>query len=231
MQNETMQSPWVFIAAYNEEQTIGGVIDDVKTIIPNVIVVDDCSQDRTGKIASDHGAVVLRHTINRGKGAAIRTGTQYALSRGAKAIIHFDADGQHHAFDIPSLIKPITEGRADIVLGSRFLDESQTNVSIVRKCVLHLGRYFTWFFSGIKLTDAHNGMRAFSRHAAETIVLTEDRFAYASELIDEIRRHALRFCEVPVTISYTDYSRAKGQHSLNALVIGWKMIWKKLFLG
>ncbi len=224
MQNETEQSTWVFIAAYNEEQTIGGVIDDVKTITAKVIVVDDCSTDRTAKLARDHGAVVLRHVINRGKGAAIRTGTQYALARGADIIVHFDADGQHHAFDIPALIKPIIERQADIVLGSRFLEESETNVSAVRKFVLHLGRYFTWFFSGIKLTDAHNGMRAFSRYAAQTIVLTEDRFAYASELIDEIRRHTLRFCEVPVTISYTDYSRAKGQRSLNALVIGWKMI-------
>lgn len=231
MAQNTEQSTWVFIAAYNEEQKIASVIDDVKTITPNVIVVDDCSADRTGKIAKDHGAIVLRHVINRGKGAAIRTGTQYALSHGAEIIIHFDADGQHHAFDIPALIKPISEGRADIVLGSRFLDESKTNASPVRRMVLRLGVYFTWFFSGIKLTDAHNGMRAFSRHAAQAIVLTEDRFAYASELIDEIRRNTLRFCEVPVTISYTDYSRAKGQRSLNALVIGWKMIWKKLFLG
>ena len=203
----------------------------MQNVTRNIVVVDDCSQDRTGDIARAKGAHVLRHCINRGKGAAIRTGTAYALARGADIIVHFDADGQHHAFDIPKLVQPLLDGKADVVLGSRFLKESQTNASTMRKIVLHLGLYFTWFFSGIRLTDAHNGMRAFSSRAANAIVLTEDRMAYASELIDEIRRLKLKFCEVPVTISYTDYSRGKGQRSLNALSIGFKMIWKKLFLG
>jgi glycosyltransferase involved in cell wall biosynthesis len=224
-------SVWVFIAAYNEESTISDVLDDVKTITEHIVVVDDCSEDSTFQRAQKKGVSVLRHCVNRGKGAAIRTGTAYALAHGADIIVHFDADGQHHAHDIPALIDPIVNGRCDIVLGSRFLKESQTNISSIRKTVLWLGRYFTWFFSGIRLTDAHNGMRAFSRNAAGRIVLTEDRFAYASELIDEIRRTRLSYCEVPVTISYTDYSRAKGQRSLNALVIGWKLIWKRLFLG
>lgn len=224
-------SVWVFIAALNEEQAIGDVINDVVNSTRNIVVVDDCSQDRTGSIARSKGAHVLRHCVNRGKGAAIRTGTAFALAHGADIIVHFDADGQHHAFDIPTLIQPILDGKAEVVLGSRFLKESETNASTMRKFVLHLGRYFTWFFSGIRLTDAHNGMRAFSRHAAGAIVLTEDRMAYASELIDEIRRLKLKFCEVPVTISYTDYSRAKGQRSLNFISIGFKMIWKKLFLG
>lgn len=223
--------PWIFIAAYNEEHTIGAVIDDCLSVTHHIVVVDDCSSDTTGDIAQRKGAHVLRHCINRGKGAAIRTGTAYALSHGADTIVHFDADGQHHASDIPTLIGPLREGRADVVLGSRFLSDSKTNISPIRRTVLRMGVWFTWFFSGIKLTDAHNGMRAFSRHAAQAVVLTEDRFAYASELIDEIRRLKLAYCEVPVTISYTEYSRAKGQHSLNFISIGFKLIWKKLFLG
>lgn len=219
---------WVFIAAYNEEQTIGAVIDDVKTITPNVVVVDDCSIDHTGDIARQHGAVVLRHVLNRGKGAAIRTGTAYALAHGADVIMHFDADGQHHAKDIPTLIAPLERCEAGVVLGSRFLEESITNISRTRKTLLKLGIFFTWWMSGIRLTDAHNGLRAFSRSAAERIILTEDRFAYASELVDEIRRLELRYTEVPVTITYTDYSLAKGQRSANAFAIAGKMIWKKL---
>ncbi|MBI4252983.1 glycosyltransferase family 2 protein [Candidatus Uhrbacteria bacterium] len=219
---------WVFIAAYNEEQTIGAVINDVKTVTSTIVVVDDCSRDHTGEIARAHGAVVLRHIINRGKGAAIRTGTEYALAHGGDVIVHFDADGQHHAKDIPALIAPIERGEADVVLGSRFLQDSITNISNTRKVLLKLGTFFTWWMSGIRLTDAHNGMRAFSRVATERIVLTEDRFAYASELIDEIRRLKLRYVEVPVTITYTDYSRQKGQRSVNAIAIGLKMIWKKL---
>lgn len=219
---------WVFIAAYNEEQTVGAVIDDVKTITPNIVVVDDCSSDLTGTIARQHGATVLRHVLNRGKGAAIRTGTAYALAHGADTIVHLDADGQHHAKDIPVLCAPLERGKADVVLGSRFLEESITNISRTRKKLLKLGIFFTWWMSGIRLTDAHNGLRAFSRSAAERIILTEDRFAYASELVDEIRRMKLRYREVPVTITYTDYSRAKGQRSVNALAIAGKMIWKKL---
>ncbi len=222
---------WVFIAAYNEEQTISAVIDDVKTETSRIVVVDDCSTDRTGDSARAKGVVVLRHIMNRGKGAALRTGTEYALAHGADIIVHFDADGQHHAHDIPSLVAPIASGHADVVLGSRFLKDSQTNISLVRKTILQLGIFFTWFLSGIRLSDAHNGLRAFSRTAAEQIIITEDRFAYASELVDEIRRLQLRYREVPVTISYTDYSRMKGQRSFNALAIGLKMIWKKLFLG
>lgn len=219
---------WIFIAAYNEERTIGPVIDGVKTVTPNIVVVDDCSRDQTGTIARKHGAVVLRHILNRGKGAAIRTGTIYALAHGADIIVHFDADGQHHAKDIPALIASLGRGEADVVLGSRFLEDSITNISTTRKLLLTLGIFFTWWMSGIRLTDAHNGMRAFSRRAAEQIIITEDRFAYASELIDEIRRLKLRYVEVPVTITYTDYSRQKGQRSLNAIAIGLKMIWKKL---
>lgn len=219
---------WVFIAAYNEDRTIGAVIDDVKSVASNIVVVDDCSVDRTGDIARQHGAVVLRHILNRGKGAAIRTGTSYALAHGADIIVHFDADGQHHASDIPALMALLVRGEADVVLGSRFLEDSITNVSTTRKLLLKLGIFFTWWMSGIRLTDAHNGMRAFSRRAAEQIIITEDRFAYASELIDEIRRLKLRYAEVPVTITYTDYSRQKGQRSINAVAIGLKMIWKKL---
>lgn len=219
---------WIFIAAYNEEQTIGQVIDDCKTITPHIVVVDDCSHDYTGKIAAARGAIVLRHVINRGKGAAIRTGTAYALAHGADIIVHCDADGQHHTADIPSLIAPITVGTVDVALGSRFLEGARTNISYARKAILKAGIFFTWWMSGIQLSDAHNGLRAFSRDAAKNIIVTEDRFAYASELIDEIRRLKLRYREIPVTITYTDYSRAKGQRSINALAIGWKMIWKKL---
>lgn len=219
---------WVFVAAYNEERTIGAVIDDVKTITPNIVVVDDCSSDNTGAIAKEHGAIVLRHALNRGKGAAIRTGTAYALSHGADIVVHFDADGQHHAKDIHALVMPIENGYADVCLGSRFLENSVTNISKIRKMLLKTGILFTWWMSGVRLTDAHNGLRAFSRNAAERIVIAEDRFAYASELVDEIRRLKLRYAEIPVTITYTDYSRAKGQRSANALNIGLKMIWKKL---
>lgn len=219
---------WIVIAAYNEESVIRGVVEDVRERVPNVVVVDDCSRDKTSDEAFAGGAVVVRHSLNRGQGAALQTGTNYALERGADAIIHFDADGQHQSSDIPRFIQALLDG-ADIALGSRFLKEG-SNVPALRKLVLKCGILFTWFFSGLRLTDTHNGFRALSHTAASRIVIHENRMAHASEILDEIVRLKLRYVEVPTTIIYTNYSQSRGQSSWNALAIVGRLIWRKLFL-
>lgn len=220
---------FVVIAAYNEERVIRSVVSDVveKTGL-SVVVVDDHSRDRTGEEARAGGATVLSHCVNRGQGAALQTGTTYALRQGADAIIHFDADGQHQAADIPRFLKAIEEGN-DVVLGSRFLG-SAPNMPTLKKIVLKLGILFTWLFSGIKLTDTHNGFRALNRAAAERIVIRENRMAHASEILHEITRLGLRHTEIPVTILYTDYSLSRGQSSLNAFEVVRRIVWRKLFL-
>lgn len=220
---------FVVIAAYNEEKVIRSVVADViaQTGLP-VVVVDDHSQDRTVQEACAGGATVLCHSINRGQGAALQTGTTYALRQGADAIIHFDADGQHQSADIPRFFKAIEEGN-DVALGSRFLG-SAPNMPTLKKIVLKVGILFTWLFSGIKLTDTHNGFRAMNRAAAERIVIRENRMAHASEILHEITRLGLRYTEIPVTILYTDYSLSRGQSSLNALEVVRRIVWRKLFL-
>ncbi len=220
----------VFIAAYNEEKMIEYVIDDVRTITSNIIVVDDGSTDSTYQRAQQKGVVVLRHCMNRGKGVAIRTATQYALENGVDILVHFDADGQHHANDIPKLIEPILKGKADVVLGSRFLHPEDSNAPFWRKFMLKGAILFSWIFSGIMLSDAHNGLRAFNRHALKSIIIREDGFTYASEILDEIRRLTLRYAEVPVTITYSDYSLHKGQSSWNAIRIALRLFWRTFFL-
>jgi glycosyltransferase involved in cell wall biosynthesis len=158
---------------------------------------------------------VLRHAINRGQGAALQSGITLALARGADVVVTFDADGQHLAADIPRLVAPVLSGGADVALGSRFL-EPTSDVPPLRRLVLKGAVFFTTLTTGVRLSDAHNGLRAFSRSAAQTIRIRQDRMAHASELISEIRRHRLRFEEVPITVLYTDYSRGKGQSAFGA---------------
>jgi len=164
------------------------------------------------------GARVLRHVVNRGQGAALQTGIEYSLSRGARIIVTFDSDGQHSPADLPILVAPLLEGKADIVLGSRFLG-SADRMPALRRVLLRIAVFFTRLMSGLKITDAHNGLRAFSRRAASMIHIQLDRMAHASELMDQIRRSGLPYTEVPVHVRYTQYSREKGQRGVHALRI------------
>jgi glycosyltransferase involved in cell wall biosynthesis len=217
---------WIIIPAHNEENKLKEVVSGLnRNGYTNIVIVDDCSGDNTSTVASNSGAVVLRHLINRGQGAALQTGIDYALEQGAEAIITFDADGQHCAEDISKLIEPIEEDKADMVLGSRFLNQP-SNVPFIRRLFLRGGALIFRLFYGVKLTDSHNGLRALSRKAAEQIEITGDGSEHASEIIEEIGKKRLRYIEVPVTITYTNYSIQHGQSSWAAFKILFKMLMK-----
>ena len=222
-----MKTPWIIIAAFREESVIGDVVRGVREKYPQVIVVDDASGDATGQRAREAGATGLTHLINRGQGAALKTGIDFALSQGAEILVTFDADGQHHVEDIAPMIAPIEAGEVDVTLGSRFLRDG-SNVPPLRKMVLHAGVIFTRMMSGLRVTDTHNGFRGFSRKAAETIRIVQDRMEHASEILDEIGRHHLSYKEVPVTITYSYYSKGKGQSNLGMFKIAMKYIAHKL---
>ena len=209
---------WVVIPAFNEAVAIGSVIAGVRAYAAKIVVVDDGSIDRTAEAAREAGAIVLRHVINRGQGAALQTGIDYALRRGASIVVTFDSDGQHSPADVPTLIAPLRDGRADIVLGSRFLGSTES-MPRLRRVILHLAVLFTRMVSGLRVTDAHNGLRAFSRRAASLVHIQLDRMAHASELMDQIRRSGLVYTEVPVHVRYTEYSRQKGQRGVHAVRI------------
>ncbi len=215
---ENVSDIHVVIAAYNEERSIGDVISQLRRGYSNVIVVDDGSSDDTSKKALQAGATVLRHVINRGQGAALQTGITFALRRGARVLVTFDADGQHSVEDIPAMVAPILDGRAQITLGSRFIEDS-SSVPFGRRVLLGAAVIFTRLTSGMQLTDSHNGFRAFSREAAKQLDIRLDRMAHASEIIDQIRRSRLPYLEIPVHIRYTEYSMAKGQSSANAIKV------------
>jgi glycosyltransferase involved in cell wall biosynthesis len=207
---------YVVIAAYNEESAVGEVIRSVSALYPNVVVVDDGSSDGTAEVAASEARFTLRHPINRGQGAALQTGIEFAIGRGARIIVTFDADGQHRVEDIAAMIAPIVTGEAEITLGSRFLGRA-VNLPSSRRFVLRLAVLFTRIVNRMPLTDAHNGFRAFSRKAAGHINITADRMAHASEIIDQIRESGLAFKEVPVEVRYSEYSLAKGQSTARAV--------------
>lgn len=210
---------FVIIPAYNEEDNIVQAIKDVGQYAGGgkIIVVDDGSEDRTKSLAKEAGVFVLRHFINRGQGAALKTGTDFALAKGADIIVHFDADGQHQAKDIVKMIEPIEKGEADIVLGSRFLTkEAKSKIPWMKRVIiLPLARFFTYYTTGLRLTDVHNGWRALSKEGAEAIQLTQDRMAHNSEIYAEIKRLNLKHKEVAVDIAYKEY----GQGFFDGLLI------------
>jgi polyprenyl-phospho-N-acetylgalactosaminyl synthase len=207
---------FVVVPAFNEAEAIGAVLAELRATGATIVVVDDGSSDATARVAAESGAVVLRHIVNRGQGAAIQTGVTHALRRGARIVVTFDSDGQHDSGDLDALVAPVATGTADVVLGSRFL-EPRSAVPPARRLLLKLAVIFTRLTSGLRVTDAHNGLRAFSRRAAATIDIKLDRMAHASELMDQIRRGRLRYAEVPVRVRYTPYTRRKGQRGIHAL--------------
>jgi len=224
-----MKKIFIIIAAYNEARSISSVIKGLrKAKYTNIVVVDDCSQDTTYNVAERAGAVVLRHMVNRGQGAALRTGIEYALEHGAGICVTFDADGQHRIEDLPAMLKPVLSGKFDVALGSRFM-KKRGNIPLRRKLTLRIAVLVQNIFYGIHLTDAHNGFRVFSRKAAQAINITCDRMAHASEIAEQIHTHNLRYKEVPIIIKYSKETLEKGHGSFGqGIRVFFDMLMKKL---
>jgi glycosyltransferase involved in cell wall biosynthesis len=211
---DAREGTWVVVAAYNERAVIGSVVADLVQAGWCVVVVDDGSHDDTAAAASTGGAIVLRHAINRGQGAALQTGIDFALARGANRLVTFDADGQHDAADVPVLVAALDD--ADVALGSRFLG-SIVGAGRARRGLLRVATVVSNWLAGLPLTDAHCGLRAFRAEVAAQLRITQDRMAHASELLANLRRSGARWIEVPVKVRYTDHSARKGQHGLQAV--------------
>lgn len=217
----------VVVPAFREPTVIGDVISSLRSQGHPVVVIDDGSGDATGANAEVAGALVIRHAINLGQGAALVTGLRCALDRfQPDCLVTFDADGQHDAMDIPRLIAPILDGRADAVLGTRFGGGSAPGIPRLRRLALRTAARFSQFAHGIQLTDSHNGLRALSPVAAQCLIaqMEQPRMAHASELVSILHKSGMRLCEVPVTVRYSSYSLAKGQHLRHAFVVIWDLL-------
>ncbi len=207
----------VVIPAYNEERFIGSTVLKVKKYSEEVIVVDDGSDDDTAEIAIKAGALVVRHPENRGKGEALNTGFLKAIEFTPDVVVAIDADGQHVPSELPILVSPIFNGEADLVVGSRYLDDN----SVVPKHRMWGHRFFSLFthlVSGTRVTDSQSGYRAFSPKALEMISFNSTGFSVESEMQFIAKEYGLKVKEVPITIHYKDApKRSVWRHGLNVL--------------
>lgn len=207
---EVPEHSWIVIPAYRESRVLRGIVEQLAGICPQVVVVDDGSRDATGEEAREGGAIVLTHIVNLGQGAALQTGIDFALRHGAEYIFTFDADGQHAPESLSVLAETMRRTGAEVVLGSRWLGRVEA-MPRLRRMVLKLAVVFTRLHSGLGLSDTHNGLRLFTRAAAQRIRITQPRMAHASEILAQIGAAKLRFAEAPVMVRYTQYSLGKGQ--------------------
>lgn len=209
----------VIVPVYNEQLTIARTVTDLLGTFRRVICVDDGSVDGSGELALAAGATLLRHAVNQGQGAALQTGMDYVLRHtDAQHVVTFDADGQHLVEDALRMVQRARETGANVVLASRFTG-STVKMPRAREWVLKGGVWFTRVTAQLDVTDTHNGLRVLDRTAISRIRLQLPRMAYASELLNAIVPNGLTYIEEPVTVLYTDYSRAKGQRNSNSLNI------------
>jgi glycosyltransferase involved in cell wall biosynthesis len=214
-----VESTWIVVPLFNEGTVIESVIQSIRKTFPHVVCVDDGSSDGSGQLALAAGAHVVTHPFNLGQGAALQTGLSYALQFiDAEYFVTFDADGQHSVHDALSMVTRLQAEALDVVIGSRFLD-SRTQVSWQKRFVLRVAAFVEGKTSGLKLTDAHNGLRAFNRRAASQIHITQNRMAHASEITSQIGKLGFKYSEEAVHIDYSEYSKAKGQSLWNSVNI------------
>lgn len=230
------------IRAYNEATTIGAVIDEIiDAWFMTIVVCNDWSADTTEHIVDEkakqypHARIIwLHHLINRGPWAANKTlfafGSQYAQQLGIEWWVTYDADGQMSIADMEWFMAHADNTKYDLVIWSRFVAWSVIeNMPVMRRIILIGGRVVTWIFNGLRVTDVPTGYRMYHATTLPKISISSDRFSYQNEIIGSMRRHHLRFIEIPVHIIYTEYSLSKGQKNLSALKILKELVYRTLF--
>ncbi len=202
------------IPCLNTERCISGIVSQVKKSVPDVIVIDDGSIDRTAIEAEMAGALVISHSVNRGPGAATRSCFEEARRRDSHILVTLDGDGQHNPDEIMQILEPIRDGEADIVIGSRFLKCNGT-MPRYRKLGIKLITLLYNLGANTKLTDAQACFRAYGKRALDSLAITDDGFGFSVEVLVQARRKHLNIKEVPISCAY------QGDcHSLNPLLHG-----------
>ena len=189
------------IPAYNEEKNIAGIIAKLQTVADLIIVCNDGSSDLTGVIAEKMGAIVINHPKNLGYGGAIRSVFLKAREMHVDMLVTFDADGQHRVEDIQKVTEPMLNNTADIVIGSRFLEES-TKIPKYRKIGIKTITGLTNASANIKLTDAQSGFRAYNKKVLEEITPSDYGMGVSTEILIKANNKKFRITEVPITILY-----------------------------
>jgi glycosyltransferase involved in cell wall biosynthesis len=210
---------YLVVPVYNEAGVVRKVVLDALKSFSNVVCVDDGSTDGSRAELENTKARLVAHPVNLGQGAAIQTGLEYALlDPDAKYFITFDSDGQHRLSDALAMLAEARKGEYDVILGSRFLSQ-QESLPAAKRVLLTLATRFSNAISGTRLTDTHNGLRVLSRRFTEKLEITMPDMPHATELVILVGRSGMKYKEMPVTIDYTDYSKAKGQSIWNSVNI------------
>lgn len=210
------------IPAYNEGSRIAAVVKAAKKYVDRVIVADDGSADDTAMQAEGVGALVVRHRQNCGAGAATMTGIEAARRLGATAIITLDADEQHDPVNIPDLLMPIKENKADIVFANRF--GQKNTIPFIRRVFNGLGNVVTLMATGKWVSDSQCGYKAFGPKAIKDIQLRMSGFEFCTEIVRESVQHKWRIAQVPVKVIYSEYTLAKGQSFANGIRTAFKIL-------
>jgi Glycosyl transferase family 2 len=201
----------VVVPAYNEADSVGQVLDRIPTEVCGVptavLVVDDGSRDATGDIARQHGAVVARHVINRGGGAALRTGYRLMAASGATIVVTLDADGQHLPSEMERLVEPVLSGEVALAHGSRVLGSSEPNHPAREAGIVFFNRVVS-FITRTKVSDCSNGYRAVRTDVLPQLVLRQEQFHTSEFLIEAIKR-GIPAKEVPVTVANRIHGHSK----------------------
>ncbi len=218
MKLKNLNKVWVVIPAHNEEKHIEKVIKETKKFAKNILVVDDGSKDKTSALAEKAGIVVLRHIVNLGKGAALKTGCEFAIKKGAEKIVVLDADGQHDPKEIPEFVKALDN--ADIVFGYRRLNRNMP-------FVLRYGNWFIFFMTkllfGLKIVDTQCGYRAFTSNAYNKIKWNAVDYSMESEMVANVGKAHLKYSQIPIETIYSD--KYKGTTVIDGVRIVLNMVW------
>lgn len=213
----------VIVPVFNEEKMVLSVVRDLqKNHYSNILIIDDGSSDNSLNLIKKLKVNYLSHIMNRGLGAALATGLQFARINNYDVVVTFDSDGQHRAGDLRRLLAPIISGSADVAIGSR-MTYFKKDMPLDRLIINFAANIITYILYGFYSSDSQSGLRAFNRVALNVINIKTDRMEVSSEILNEIKRNGLRFCEVPVEPIYTTYSRQSGQSNLNAFSVGFKL--------
>jgi len=207
------------LPAYNEEKNIASVITKLKKITDSIIVCDDGSSDMTSEISKNLGAVVISHKKNMGYGAALRTIFQKSVELDSDILVTFDADGQHRIEDINKILQPLENNEADVVIGSRFLD-NESKIPNYRKIGIKVITKVTNASLKKKLTDSQSGFRAYNKHALTQISPSEMGMGISTEILIKASSKGLRIAEIPITVLYHDDSSTHNpvSHGTSVLV-------------
>ncbi len=214
---------WIIIPAKNEAKNITKVLELTKQYAKNIIVVDDGSNDGTAAIAEQQNSKVLKHIINLGKGAALKTGCDYAVNKGAEIIIAMDADLQHEPKEIPNFLNALEKNNADIVFGYRQLNQKMPIVLKFGNFVINRIIYFLY---GINLKDSQSGYRCFTKQAYQKMRWNAFDYSMESEMIARAGKNKLKYIEIPIQTIYHD--NYKGTTVFDGIKIVIKMIWWKI---